>query len=250
MPSTDGDHRQPADDQPAAGLGARRPAQQPQRGEEQDDRQHHDQRADDPADALGHARTDRADAVAPRGRAEHDRQAQHGQADAVPAVLGGQRLGLLRAGDRAGEAAGAAGEQVPAPPATIPKRPGDFFFLAAGRRLAVERFAGGRFLLAAVEPERPREDAGRRVDVVRAGMRRTVIAFGARIRQAGGSCPAPTVRGPNVTDMTSVSPTGSWPTPITSELVVRAAARLGEVGRRRRRRLVVGVTAQPRAAGR
>lgn len=36
-------------------------------------------------------------------------------------------------------------------------------------------------------------------------------------------------RGPNVTDMTSVSPTGSWPTPITSELVVRAAARLGEV---------------------
>ena len=29
--------------------------------------------------------------------------------------------------------------------------------------------------------------------------------------------------------MTSVSPTGSWPTPITSELVVRAAARLGEV---------------------
>jgi dipeptidyl aminopeptidase/acylaminoacyl peptidase len=37
------------------------------------------------------------------------------------------------------------------------------------------------------------------------------------------------VPGPNVTDMTSVSPTGSWPTPITSELVVRAAARLGEV---------------------
>jgi hypothetical protein len=35
--------------------------------------------------------------------------------------------------------------------------------------------------------------------------------------------------GPNVTDMTSVSPTGSWPTPVTSELVVRAAARLGEV---------------------
>ena len=33
---------------------------------------------------------------------------------------------------------------------------------------------------------------------------------------------------PNVTDMTSLTP-GSWPTPITSELVVRAAARLGEV---------------------
>jgi dipeptidyl aminopeptidase/acylaminoacyl peptidase len=34
--------------------------------------------------------------------------------------------------------------------------------------------------------------------------------------------------GPNVTDMTSLTH-GSWPTPITSELVVRAAARLGEV---------------------
>ena len=37
---------------------------------------------------------------------------------------------------------------------------------------------------------------------------------------AGGS--------PNVTDMTPL-PCGSWPTPFTSELVVRAAARLGEV---------------------
>jgi dipeptidyl aminopeptidase/acylaminoacyl peptidase len=37
------------------------------------------------------------------------------------------------------------------------------------------------------------------------------------------------VRGsPNVTDMSPL-PHGSWPTPITSELVVRAAARLGEV---------------------
>jgi hypothetical protein len=44
-------------------------------------------------------------------------------------------------------------------------------------------------LLAAVEPERPREDAGRRVDVVRAGMRRTVIASTARIRQAGARVP-------------------------------------------------------------
>jgi hypothetical protein len=50
------------------------------------------------------------------------------------------------------------------------------------------RFAG-HFLLAAVEPERPREDAGRRVDVVRAGMCRTVIAFGARTRQAGARVP-------------------------------------------------------------
>ena len=57
------------------------------------------------------------------------------------------------------------------PPATIPKRPCEFFFLrAAGRRLP-DRFAGGRFR-DAVEPERPREAAGRRVDVVRAGMGR------------------------------------------------------------------------------
>ncbi len=34
--------------------------------------------------------------------------------------------------------------------------------------------------------------------------------------------------GPNVTDMTPL-PYGSWPTPITSELVVRAAARHREV---------------------
>ncbi len=36
-------------------------------------------------------------------------------------------------------------------------------------------------------------------------------------------------RGHNVTAMSSPLPHGSWPTPITSELVVRAAARLGEV---------------------
>ena len=35
--------------------------------------------------------------------------------------------------------------------------------------------------------------------------------------------------GHNVTGMSSALPHGSWPTPITSELVVRAAARLGEV---------------------
>jgi hypothetical protein len=60
--------------------------------------------------------------------------------------------------------------------------------------LVVEaRFAGGRFLLAAVEPERPpdREEdpAGRRVDVVRAGMRRTVIAFAAPIGQVDARVP-------------------------------------------------------------
>ena len=39
----------------------------------------------------------------------------------------------------------------------------------------------------------------------------------------------PVRRGPNVTTMVAPLPHGSWPTPITSELVVRAAARLGEV---------------------
>jgi len=45
-----------------------------------------------------------------------------------------------------------------------------------------ERLAAGRFLLAAVEPERLRVDAGR-VDVLRAGMRRTVIRTGPAIGQ-------------------------------------------------------------------
>jgi hypothetical protein len=40
-----------------------------------------------------------------------------------------------------------------------------------------------------VEPERLREDAGRRVDVVRAGMRRTVIAIRAAIGQAEARVP-------------------------------------------------------------
>jgi hypothetical protein len=70
----------------------------------------------------------------------------------------------------------------------MPKRPGDCFFFAAGRRLAV-RLAAGRFLLAAVDPDRPRDEAGRRDGVVRAGMRRTVIAFGARIGQAEARVP-------------------------------------------------------------
>ena len=236
--------RQPADDQPAARLGARRPAQQPQRGEEQDDGQHHDQRADDPADG-------RRRAPAPTGpmpllhaaAPEHDRQAEHGQADAVAAVLGRERLGLLRAGDRAGEAAGAAGEQVPAAAATTPNRPGESssWRRAGGRGGAL----GGRPLLA--RSRRTGAAPGGRRPSRRRGAGRHASDGNRRGRPdpAGGrSCPAPDARGPNVTDMTSVSPTGSWPTPITSELVVRAAARLGEVVRRRRRRLVVGVPAR------
>jgi hypothetical protein len=113
----DAEHRgegaEPADRQPSACLRARAATEQPQRGEEEDDRQHHDQRADDPAHSLGQADTDRADPVAPGGRTQDDRQPQHGQADAVAAVLGGERLGLLRAGDGPGEATGAAGEQPP-----------------------------------------------------------------------------------------------------------------------------------------
>ena len=125
--------------------------------------------------AVGQAGADRADAVAPRRGAQHDRQAEDGQADAVAAVLGRERLGLLRPGDRPGEAAGAAGEQVPAAAGDDPTGRSELFF-GGGTAVAAERLAAGRFLLAAVEPERPREDAGRRVDVVRAGMRRTVIA--------------------------------------------------------------------------
>jgi hypothetical protein len=64
-----------------------------------------------------------------------------------------------------------------------------FLFRAAGRRLPAERLAGDRFLLAAVDPERLRGDAGRRVDVERAGMRRTVIAFTAPIGQAEARVP-------------------------------------------------------------
>jgi dipeptidyl aminopeptidase/acylaminoacyl peptidase len=89
--------------------------------------------------------------------------------------------------------------------------------------------AAGRFLLAAVEPEaRVRGDAGRRDGVVRAGMRRTVIAAEPVVAQADRRVPAPE-GGHNVTVMTSPLPHGSWPTPITSRLVVTAAARLGEV---------------------
>src|SRR3954469_9954045 len=108
-----GDRAQPADRQPAARLGPGSAAQEAQRGEEQDDRQHHDQRSDDPAHALGQTDADRPDPVAPGGGAQHDRQAQDGETDAVPAVLGGQRFGLLRAGDRPRDPARAAGEQVP-----------------------------------------------------------------------------------------------------------------------------------------
>ncbi len=109
-----GDHAQPADGQPATGLRAGAAAQQAQGGEEQHDRQHHDERADDPAHAAGEACADRADAVAPGRGAEHDRQAEDAEADAVPTVLRGERLGLVRARDRAGQAAGAAGQQAPA----------------------------------------------------------------------------------------------------------------------------------------
>jgi dipeptidyl aminopeptidase/acylaminoacyl peptidase len=47
--------------------------------------------------------------------------------------------------------------------------------------------------------------------------------------QAEGRVPHPTGGTPNVTGMHPAPPSGSWPTPITSELVVRTAARLGEV---------------------
>ncbi len=84
-------------------------------------------------------------------------------------------------------------------------------------------------MLAAVEPEaRLRGDAGRREGVVRAGMRRTVIALDPLVPQADRRV-LPRRTGHNVPAMSSPLPHGSWPTPITSRLVVAAAARLGEV---------------------
>ena len=79
----------------------------------------------------------------------------------------------------------------PAPRASSPQVPlaarhrlkPESFVRAGGRRLP-DRLAAGRFLLAAVDPERLRVDAGRRVDVVRAGMRRTVIGTEAVTGQA------------------------------------------------------------------
>ena len=130
-----GDQAQPADGQAAPGLGSRTAAEQPQGGEEQHDRQHHEQRADDPADGVGQSGADRADAVAPRRGAQHDRQTEDGEADPVAPVLGRQRFGLLRSGDRPGQAAGAAGQQVPAPADHAPQ---------AGRALLLARDDGSR----------------------------------------------------------------------------------------------------------
>ena len=184
---------QPMNSRPrASGLGGRRSSRSA--GEEQHDRQHHDQRADDPADALGDDRADGADPVAPGGGAEHDRQAEHGEADAVPAVFGGSGSASSGTGDRAGQPSGAAGSRFQ-PRRRSRRGRSDCFFFAAGP--VGGRFAAGRFLLAAVEPERPREEAGRRVDVVRAGMRRTVIASGARsVRQTRVSRSSSRLAGP------------------------------------------------------
>jgi len=58
--------------------------------------------------------------------------------------------------------------------------------LRCGALRRPDRFAGAR-LRAAVDPERPRDDG--RVDVLRAGMRQTVIAQPARTGQADGRVP-------------------------------------------------------------
>ena len=213
-----GDQAEPADGQPAAGLRSRTAAEQPQRGEEQHDRQHHEQRADDPADGVGQTGADRADAVAPRRGAEHDRQPEDGEADPVAPVLGGQRFGLLRPGDRPGETTGAAGQQVPAAADHAPQ---------AGRALLLGGTAGrgtlgGRPLLARSRRAGASAPGGRR-SARRRGAGRHASDGNRRsagLPASGRTCPALRPRGHNVTVMTSALPHGSWPTPITSELVV------------------------------
>ena len=118
-----------------------------------------------------------------------------------------------------------------------------FFLRAAGRRAVEDRLAGGRFLPAAVAPERPRaldgDAAGRRVDVLRAGMCRTVIAPGASAGQAGDVSPTRS-RGPLPSQHGFPPP----PRQLAHPDRLRAggpgggAARRG--GRRRGRRVVVG----------
>jgi dipeptidyl aminopeptidase/acylaminoacyl peptidase len=106
-------------------------------------------------------------------------------------------------------------------PPTTRSRPPDFF--RAGARRPPEPRAGAR-LREADDPERLRDDdapPGRRVDVLRAGMRQTVSPAQRPSRQAEGRVPYR--RG------VSALPYGSWPTPITSDLVVRAAARPAEI---------------------
>jgi hypothetical protein len=70
-------------------------------------------------------------------------------------------------------------------------RPPEDCFFAGGRRLpAADRLAGGRFRDAVDPDERLREDAaGRRVGVVRAGMRQTVILEGPPTGQAEARVP-------------------------------------------------------------
>ena len=227
-----GEHAEPADDHAAAGLGDGRVAQQPQRDQQEAaPGRTSDRRTDRPPGGGGDAGADRADAAGPHARAEHDGQAEHGEPDAVAAVLGGERLGLVRAGDRAGQPAGAAGDSAsraadqPEPgrrPASSPGRG-----RPAGGALRRGPFAGRRGAGAATG-RRPGRPAGRRA----AG------------RHASDGNPAPAPRPGRRTDVSRTYrramseqrplPCGSWPTPITSELVVRAAARPGAVRGRRR----------------
>ena len=181
------DHAEPADDQPAARLGARRPRRS-SRSAAKNSTTGSTMTSEPMIQRTPSARPAPTgpmpllQAAAPSTIA----RPEHGQADAVPAVLGGERLGLLRAGDRAGQAAGAAGEQVPAA-ATTRQRPRPRT-ASCGRRDGGSRWSAWRPAASCSQPSSrsaPREDAGRRVDVVRAGMCRTVIAFGARIRAGG-----------------------------------------------------------------
>ena len=140
------------------------------------------------------AAADRADAVAPRGRA---RARSPGPARPGRRRPGGARARAVRpppGGRPSGRGRRRRGRAGSSRRLTTPHRPGDGLLPAGGRtaRLAVEpRLAGGRLLLAAVEPERPRVDAGRRG---RRGAGRHA-SDGNRLdrsdRAGRASCPAP-----------------------------------------------------------
>ena len=204
MPSDRGDHRQPADDQPAPGLGARRRRSSRSATKKRTTGSTMTSEPMIQRTAWATPAPDRADAVAPGGRAEHDRQAEHGEADAVPAVFGGQRFGLFRARDRTGQPAGATREQAPAT-GDDPEETGRLLLLGSGTTVGGGAFRG-RPLLAG--SSRPGASPGGRRPSRRRGAGRHASdgnRVGGLHPSGGPSCPTE-VRGPGTVRLPSVTP--------------------------------------------